>query len=349
MGARPYDAKAGAGTTTLEVVIDENEEPRAVREWVSLSGTMVNCAGGVTPGGSWLTCEETSEGTINPSTNLPTGRERPHGYVFEVPAAANGECEAVPLKAMGRFAHEAVAIDPATGIVYLTEDAGTTSGFYRFIPNDTADYTQGGVLQMLKVVGQPNFDTRNVGPAPALLPLAPVQTEWVTITNPDPKLELGEPRTYAQGAALGGARFARLEGAWWGDGSVFFDATSGGRQQAGQIFQYRPGSEQVALIYESPSRQTLDSPDNICVSPRGGIVICEDGQAGQFIRGLTQQGYIFDFVRSLDPVDATEFAGACFSPDGKYLFFNTQGSTEALGTERGGTFAVWGPWALGAL
>ena len=94
--------------------------PRVVREWESLSGTMVNCAGGVTPSGSWLTSEETADGVLN-------GRLQPHGYVFEEPAAANAECDAVPLTAMGRFAHEAVAVDPATGIVYLTEDAGTTS------------------------------------------------------------------------------------------------------------------------------------------------------------------------------------------------------------------------------
>ena len=93
----------------------------------------------------------------------------------------------------------------------------------------------------------------------------------------------------------------------------------------------------------------LDGPDNICVSPRGGLVICEDGGGTQFLRGLTRQGDIFDFVRAADPVDATEFAGACFSPDGRILFFNTQGSTSAAGTERGSTLAIWGPWGRGAL
>ena len=122
---KSYDMNAGGGTTTLVV----NPFTRQLeRDFVSLSGTIVNCAGGVTPWQSWITCEETNAGTSS-------GWLKQHGYAFDVPVMANGQVEAVAIPSMGRFSHEAVAVDPATGIVYETEDNGNNSGFYRFIPN----------------------------------------------------------------------------------------------------------------------------------------------------------------------------------------------------------------------
>ncbi len=367
MGARAYDAKAGAGCTTIVLDIDPRTgAPTVVREFVSISGTFVNCAGGPTPSGSWLTCEETTAGTT-------AGFDRKHGYVFEVPASADGEVDPVPLTQMGRFSHEAVAVDPRDGIVYLTEDANPVSGFYRYIPNDRNNLAAGGVLEMLQVVGRPRFnatgrvitESGTTYPAVAVPPFVPLETAWVRIDDPDPNLEGGAPSVFRQGFNAGGTRFSRLEGCWWSatDECIYFNDTNGGAVQAGRVWQYRPlpgGAGQLALIFESPNAAVLDAPDNICVSPRGGIVICEDGGGTQFMRGLSRQGQIFDFVRSADPVDATEFAGACFSPDGRVLFFNTQGTTLAQPgpsqpeddpdpTVRGGTYAIWGPWAQGAL
>jgi secreted PhoX family phosphatase len=329
--ARAYDPKAGGGTTSLEIDPVTRE---IVRDFVSLDGTVRNCAGGPTPWGSWLSCEETVAGE--------TEGLMAHGYVFEVPSAAEETVEPVRLPAMGRFVHEAVAVDPATGIVYETEDS-TRAGLYCFIPNVPGDLAAGGRLEMLAVHDEPNFDTatgQTVGRVR--------EANWVPIADPDPSTaNQNASAVFDQGWNLGAARFQRLEGAWSGAGSIYFNATSGGDDMSGQVWRYRPTSDHrglLTLVYESPGRHVLNHPDNICVSPRGGLVLCEDGGGSQFVRGLTLEGRIFDVVQN--PVNEGEFAGATFSPDGRTLFVNTQGfSVEQPGI----TFAIWGPWEQGAL
>ncbi|MGH9942363.1 MAG: alkaline phosphatase PhoX [Pyrinomonadaceae bacterium] len=337
-GSLPYDPKATGGTTTL--IVDPVSR-LLVYDFVSLSGTVRNCAGGPTPWGSWLTCEET---TVGPAAN--NFYTKPHGYVFDIPAGAYGETPAVALNAMGRFSHEAVAVDPATGVVYETEDANP-SGFYRFIPNrpgfpgQPANLAAGGVLQMLAVKNQPQYDTRTgqtVGQE--------FEVVWVNIDNPDPLA--GQTSVVNQGIALGGALFERLEGCWYDAvaGSFFFISTSGGTANLGQVWQYTPaGSTEgvLKLFYESSNAATLEAPDNILVSPRGGLVLCEDGGGVNYVRGLSRQGVVFDFASRIG--SNTEAAGATFSRDGQTLFFNYQGTGE--------TYAVWPregfSWADGAL
>ncbi len=150
---------------------------------------------------------------------------------------------------------------------------------------------------------------------------------------------------YQQGFAQGAATFARLEGIWYGDNSLFFTLTSGGENKLGQVWQYTPQGHDnglLKLIFESPAEAVLDMPDNLCISPRGGLVICEDGHNEQFVRGLTRQGQIFDFAKNIVPGhEGKEFAGACFSPDGMTLFLNLQ--------TPGITLAIWGAWQRGAL
>jgi secreted PhoX family phosphatase len=332
-----YDPMANGGNTTLVVEVADSGRVRLESHFVSLSGTSVNCAGGITPWGSWISCEETVNSTAN-------GFGQNHGYNFEIPSSATGPVTPVPLKEMGRFVHEAIAVDPTTGIVYQTEDAGA-AGFYRFIPNVPGDLAKGGRLEMLRLSDVANYDTRKgqkVGRRFAC--------EWVLIDqaydeNP------AQPSTFvfSQGAAKGGAIFARLEGCWWGDSSVYFTATSGGDAGAGQVWRYVPGPRGgwLTLVFESPSFSVLNSPDNILVTPRGGIVICEDGAGTNYVRGITRGGAVFDVVRN--NINTSEWAGACWSPQGRTLFVNMQGSTTATSSTLGATYAIWGPWEQGEL
>lgn len=175
-----YDTNGRGGTTTL----DFNEATRTlVRDFISLNGTIVNCAGGISVGQrAWVTCEET---TANQGTGSAPGWAQNHGYAFEVPLdlAPNTTAPAVPIPAMGRFAHEALCVDQRTGIVYQTEDAGSGvgSGFYRYIPNDPENLLAGGTLQMLAIRNKPQYDTREGQKRGRWLPCV-----WVDISNPDP-------------------------------------------------------------------------------------------------------------------------------------------------------------------
>jgi secreted PhoX family phosphatase len=330
-----YDSGASGGTTTIEFDQKSGEYLGTIP---SLSGTVRNCAGGPTLWGSWLTCEETT------LFNAATGR--PHGYVFDVPADGAGDPE--PIRDMGRFSHEAVAADPVTGFIYETEDAGGSSGFYRFVPHNRNRLGDGGRLFMLKVATE---NLANLGLSYLNGTTLPV--EWVEIGQPD-SASPTMPRNFvwAQGRAHGAATFGRLEGCWYGnDRKIYVVSTNGGIGQ-GQVWTYDPREETITLLFESPGAAVLNAPDNITVSPRGGLVLCEDGGGEEFVHGLTVDGEIFPFAKNTVVLNGerngfagdyrgSEFAGACYSPDGAWLFVNTQSP--------GITFAITGPWANGAL
>ena len=329
-GHAVYDANGGGGTTTIEF---DTATGAAGRAWASLAGTAVNCAGGPTPWGSWLTCEETVLGPGGAAAY-----ERPHGYIFEVPA--DGAASAEPYRAMGRFIHEAVAVDPDTGIVYETEDQ-MTAGVYRFLPAEAGNLAAGGRLEMLGIDGAPRAALHAGQEVGAWQPVA-----WVPIDDPDPT-GAGPQSVYVQGRRAGGAEFRRLEGIWYGDGRVYVVSTIGGDAGVGQVWEYDPSAELLRLLFESPARTVLELPDNLCVSPHGGLMLCEDGLGGNFVRWLAPDGRIFPFARNnvvlrrrrngiAGDFRGSEFAGATYSPDGRWLFVNVQAP--------GITFAITGPW-----
>ena len=367
-----YDSAAAGGTTTVRVT----PTGEVLHSTVSLAGTMMNCSGGAMPWGSWLTCEETVNGPDVGAdfTRVPnTALTEPHGFVFEVPVS--GRASGEPIRSMGRFAHESAVYAPEDGAIYLTEDNfGFPSGLYRYLPpSDPARVGRiedGGRLQMLAVRGVPGADLAATQPHRVVH-----DVEWVDIDEPWREFPYtpGEPATTTndtaltfvggQGRAKGAALFSRLEGAVVDRGVVWFTSTQGGGPAEtglgpvsggygngrGQVWGYAVRSGKLHLLHQASGDLTrddatsVDMPDNITTSRRGTLVICEDGNGDNLLRGLSRGGQINDIAlnRLVSKTGVTrhgdEFAGASFSPDGHTLFVNIQAS-------RGMTFAIWGPW-----
>ena len=333
-GTNPYDGSAiGPGGTTGIVV--DNRSRKALKDFVTSSGQSTNCAGGATPWGTWLTCEETKE----------AGTEV-HGYVFEVnPRNPQSDLSKTPITAMGRFSHEAVDIDSETGIVYLTEDdpsgnsntqdptADTGASFlYRFIPNNRSKrpgaLLEGGKLQVMaidKVPATYDADLFERGQR--------FKVVWKTILDPN--------AAHEQALAVPNAiKFNRLEGAFFKGGAFWFDDTNGGEKRLGQIFRYFPSTNTLELFYEGNDPNEIESPDNITITPFGDLWFAEDeiptigGNSRNRVMGVTPGGRIYKFARNV--LTDSEFAGPTFSPDGRTFFVNIQNP--------GLTLAIWGPF-----
>ena len=330
--SRLFDPGFGAspsagGTTTLHF---DTRAGEVKRQFMSLAGTSRNCAGGPTPWDSWLTCEE----TVQRAGDIC---EQDHGWVFEVPASAGGLVEPVALKDMGRFNHEAVAVDPESGCVYLTEDRHDGL-FYRFIPNVPGELARGGRLQALVFRDRPGADTRNWDEDVQVKTGERIAVAWMDIEDTFP------PRTTCASRALrpsgsvarracgtATARFisrAPMAAPSRRARSGAYPAASRGRLRKG-----KPG--ELELSVESRDAGLIDNADNITVSPWGDLIICEDGSGEQFLVGVTPEGGIYKFGRNATARNS-EFAGATFSPDGSTLFVNIQAD--------GITLAITGPW-----
>jgi secreted PhoX family phosphatase len=322
-------------------IIYDLKSGRMTNQHLALAGTSTNCAGGATPWGSWLSCEEI---TITPKD----GVGKSHGWVFEVPARGKGLVDPVPLVEMGRFNHEAAAVDPKTGIIYLTEDAyDHLSVFYRYLPNDPVRPVAGGRLQALGFKDAPEGgDARNYDGKTTWKPGDWKETVWIDLTDvgaPDDDLRL---RAHKAGAAIMG----RGEGIYFGDGELYFTATMSGPDKHGQVLRYVPSPHEgqpgekdapgrLQLFVEPSDDRVLDRADNLVIAPTGHLIVCEDRYSDTLknhLRGITPEGKVYTLARNAYR-DNAELAGVCFSPDGSTMFVNIYWP--------GITLAVTGPWS----
>ena len=315
-----YDSEAAGGTTTLWL----NEQLKVTRQYLSLTGTIMNCCGGKTPWNTWISSEEAEPGF--PGGTWSLGKR--HGYNFEVNPFLPIQ-RAEPLKAMGRFKHEAVAIDAKTGIAYQTEDQ-MLGCFYRFIPDKPGQLAAGGVLQALKFKDPNIKHTSKDG----LSLQKRYACEWVVIDEPDPEEDTVRLQAKEQGAAV----FVRGEGITTAKDGIYFACSAGGPLGKGQIFKFIPGRvgevDHIQLVFEADTPGVLEKPDNITVNNWGDLIICEDNSLNkQCLVGLTPLGDVYYIAGNAQ----AEWAGVCFSPDGGTLFAN-------IYEDPGMTLAIQGPW-----
>jgi len=190
------------------------------------------------------------------------------------------------------------------------------------------------VLEALKLVNAP-ADTRKNFRGNIFMPLDAV---WVPIDEVDPAGDTVRLEAQSKGAAL----FSRGEGAWYGNRQIYFVCSNGGDAGAGQVFAYDPAAETLTLFIESvkaaelpytdPSWSAesiaanngfvLAAPDNVTVGPDGRLYLCEDGSGLEKVVGVNHQGELFEAVHNV--LNDSEFAGACFSHDGRFMFLNIQ-------------------------
>jgi uncharacterized protein len=300
-----------------------------------LSGTNANCAGGPTPWGTWLSCEEFDFSGEVADLPLDPGA-LVAGMVWECDPTRPGQ--GLPRPAMGRFSHEAAAVDPVSGRVLLTEDQGD-SRLYAFHPDRPGDLSTGSLHALVVDPSDPLAHTRGYGP---------FDVGWIPV--PDP-LAIG---TSVRAQVPTAARFSRGEGMWIDSGVVYFSTTGDeriwaltlGRDGAADRLECLYWGRDTSRWEQSAAGAPLWDPDNITVSPAGDIYAAED--SGDLRISIitapdaTGDRTVTPFLqldRSQHP--GTELTGPCFSPDGNRLFFSSQRSGP---TGQGITFEVTGPF-----
>jgi secreted PhoX family phosphatase len=350
-----YDAGVGSAGGCTVISVDRNGKNKG--EWVGISGTLTNCAGGPTPWGTWMTCEET-ESKANGTTIL-----KDHGYVFEV--WGDGKtANPVPLKALGRYAHEALAIGNDREHIYLSEDASGPNGlFYRWSGprkyrldqrswKDLAD-VDFGTLEAMAILGDDGKPIPDVAYLTSAQLLRPFRVAWVPVPDRD-AVTVSTRKQFTDGQVTRGKKF---EGVYGTHDGVYVvnsfakmgttDIPADGIPHEGMIWFYNYEAQTIQLVAYFPANPNIekgaaakyddfnfDAPDNVTVTPWGSLVLAEDGLASSHVLSTTPGGPTYAIARNM--LNDSEFTGPTFSDDGKVLFVNIQ--------TPGITLAITGPW-----
>ena len=277
-----------------------NARGEPVAAYRLLSGTHRNCAGGATPWGTWLSCEEV-----------------PRGLVWECDPA--GKREAIVRPALGRFSHEAAAVDPRTGHVYLTEDR-PDGRLYRFVPEPDKGLAEGRLHAAR--VNPAGGGTEGSAPGGTV--------SWHPVPDPE---ALQRPTRHQ---VPGSTPFNRGEGIGWHDGRIVF-ATTGDHR----LWMYEPDSGALSVLYDAAAHHppVLTWPDNLTFSPGGTVLVAEDGGDMQIV-ALLPDGRIFPIVQ-VTGQPGSELTGPAFDPSGTRLYFSSQRGTTGKSAD-GITYEVSG-------